>query len=147
VPLRLVDDHWVAEEYAASDLDLPTLYKFYLMGIYVMQKQGLKQLHDKAGISMNLETLRVHKDSSGKIDHFTVTWPDDGPVLLPAANKIQFKRKKGVSSLPALISGNWDTVSKIVGHRMKKLDLYPTLYVATSFPTKQELEKITEKST
>jgi hypothetical protein len=142
VPLRLVGDRWIAEEYAATDFDLPQLSKFYTMGMYAMQGAALQQLHENAGVATKIQQLGGHQDATGKIGYFTTEWHDEGPVLLPAVSHIEFKGKDSALCAAASTPSNWEKVLKVAGHRLTRLDLYPIRYLAQGFPSIEELKEI-----
>lgn len=112
-----------------------------LQSDYAEQTSALIEWHEKNEIDVFCAALQVFQTDEGF--RSVAAWSEGAPTLLPVADEVAFMAF-GPNEKPhgkPLMRG-WDDVLRVVGHRMKLQDMYPTRYLVETFPSKKELTQL-----
>lgn len=73
-------------------------------------------------------------------------WTDRVDPILPVAEAVLFNRVVSPSEVEMLACTPWAEVCRIMGDRMKSLDIYPGWYSCRGFPSDEELSELSRYS-
>lgn len=148
-PLCLRDEDWIPY---FPDPDHPSAGAFKRLRLksfardYAEQASLLNQLYRTTGDDAFLAGFSaMEHPQSGEVMSYSV-WAEGVSTLLPEADRVYFFRPGGPKNGEVVASGDWERVTRVVGHLMTPLGSYPERHRVEDFPTAAELAEIANGS-
>lgn len=128
-------DHPLANDFA--ELRLQTAGRDYESQKQMLDAKFARQNRDVFVASFS----GLQDQTTGRIESYCV-WSQGVPSLLPRTDLVLFAAP-GPDGKPALAArGSWEQVMEVVGHLMQHEEMYPDRWLASDFPTDDELRRI-----
>ena len=118
LPLRLLRGRWVAAQYNGQMDRLNQEFR----------ERGETAVAARTGVLLHRDENRADT---------LCDWPDGGEALLPRADVVRFSRNG-----TALSEAGWDRVAEVMGDALAPQGLCLERYLASSFPTEAQLERM-----
>jgi hypothetical protein len=147
VAFRLADDFLEPYLPAANHAQFQALHLSRVRSLsrdYDEQQQLLNALHEKTGEDVFVASYSALQNrETGRLHSYCV-WSEDVDSLLPQTDRVYFVRQTASEKAEMICGADWEKVCEVVGGLMTPRSVYPERYFVKEFPTKEQLEELTE---
>ncbi len=144
VPVVLEDDKWVRFELPEDHPAGPAIRRLNLIGglqEYSEQADLLEKIHQAEKFDVFIASFSVAEREDGSIFSYCVLG-EGIHSWLPKTDKVALIRDENGKPGETLGFATWDSLTEVMGDAVKPLGMYPERYEVTTFPTAEQIEKM-----